>query len=292
MEHGARGASDAGSRRRAEGLPVHVLPQVVQLLDDVRALRMLQAELFEGGSFAPELEPNRPQHTRALMQSLLAGAELRERLAWEGRIRERSGVRRHILDSRVQGYRPCVLILIAESCGPSRHPGIDAKRDWSRVMQSLPEDQRKSTATLFRERRRGTQRQRGTSAGLRLSRDDEPVQSALHDLPAHLCGARAACRHELGSCSPRSLRLDSRPATCRAPRRRRADAGEEACRDGAVSEGRRTYVPLNTNGTVLKEEDGRALIAAGLDELRVSLDASNAKVLFAPFAARTASSAS
>src|SRR6201989_262538 len=36
---------------------------------------------------------------------------------------------------------------------------------------------------------------------------------------------------------------------------------------------RGTYVLFNTNGTVLNEKNGRALIAAGLDELRVSLDA-------------------
>src|SRR5918994_4651813 len=40
---------------------------------------------------------------------------------------------------------------------------------------------------------------------------------------------------------------------------------------------RDAYVLFNTNGTVLNERNGRALIAAGLDELRVSLDASNAK---------------
>src|ERR1700675_163204 len=38
---------------------------------------------------------------------------------------------------------------------------------------------------------------------------------------------------------------------------------------------RSTYVLFNTNGTVLNERHGRALIDAGLDELRVSLDASN-----------------
>ena len=38
---------------------------------------------------------------------------------------------------------------------------------------------------------------------------------------------------------------------------------------------RGTYVLFNTNGTVLSEKNGRALIDAGLDELRVSLDASN-----------------
>src|SRR5436305_11362164 len=38
---------------------------------------------------------------------------------------------------------------------------------------------------------------------------------------------------------------------------------------------RGVYVLFNTNGTVLNERNGRALIDAGLDELRVSLDASN-----------------
>src|SRR5579864_5245984 len=38
---------------------------------------------------------------------------------------------------------------------------------------------------------------------------------------------------------------------------------------------RGTYVLFNTNGTVLNERNGRALIAAELDELRVSLDASS-----------------
>jgi radical SAM protein with 4Fe4S-binding SPASM domain len=38
---------------------------------------------------------------------------------------------------------------------------------------------------------------------------------------------------------------------------------------------RGVYVLFNTNGTVLNARNGRALIEAGLDELRVSLDASN-----------------
>jgi MoaA/NifB/PqqE/SkfB family radical SAM enzyme len=40
---------------------------------------------------------------------------------------------------------------------------------------------------------------------------------------------------------------------------------------------RGTYVLFNTNGTILTEEHARALIEARLDELRVSLDAANAK---------------
>ena len=45
----------------------------------------------------------------------------------------------------------------------------------------------------------------------------------------------------------------------------------------AYLKARGVYVLFNTNGTVLNERNGRALIAADLDELRVSLDASNAK---------------
>src|SRR5580698_3738944 len=41
---------------------------------------------------------------------------------------------------------------------------------------------------------------------------------------------------------------------------------------------RRIYVLFNTNGTLLTEANGRALIEAGLDELRVSLDAAEAQV--------------
>src|ERR1700678_4781518 len=40
---------------------------------------------------------------------------------------------------------------------------------------------------------------------------------------------------------------------------------------------RGTYVLFNTNGTLLRPKKGRELIDAGLDELRVSLDAAEAK---------------
>ncbi len=40
---------------------------------------------------------------------------------------------------------------------------------------------------------------------------------------------------------------------------------------------RGVYVLFNTNGTLLNERNGRALIDAGLDELRISLDAANAR---------------
>jgi MoaA/NifB/PqqE/SkfB family radical SAM enzyme len=41
---------------------------------------------------------------------------------------------------------------------------------------------------------------------------------------------------------------------------------------------RNVYVLFNTNGTLLNEVNGRALIGAGLDELRVSLDAAESEV--------------
>jgi rSAM/selenodomain-associated transferase 1 len=68
--------------RAAElGLPVHVLPRWYDV-DDVRALRMLQAELFEDQSCALDLRPNQPRHTRALMRSLTESSDLRGRLAF------------------------------------------------------------------------------------------------------------------------------------------------------------------------------------------------------------------
>jgi hypothetical protein len=46
----------------------------------------------------------------------------------------------------------------------------------------------------------------------------------------------------------------------------------------AYLKARGVYVLFNTNGTLLTEKNGQALIDAGLDELRVSLDAADANV--------------
>jgi glycosyltransferase A (GT-A) superfamily protein (DUF2064 family) len=62
-------------------LPVHVLPKWYDV-DDIAGLKMLQAELFEGRSFAPELCPAEPRYTRALIQSLIETADFKERLAF------------------------------------------------------------------------------------------------------------------------------------------------------------------------------------------------------------------
>lgn len=61
-------------------LPAHILPTWYDV-DDVGALKMLQSELFEGRSFAPDLRPNQAKHTRALMQALLETSDFKDRLA-------------------------------------------------------------------------------------------------------------------------------------------------------------------------------------------------------------------
>src|SRR4051794_15670964 len=65
-------------------------------------------------------------------------------------------------------------------------------------------------------------------------------------------------------------------------RSRSCGAGSSAMpRRFAPQSGPSSRALTNTNGTVLNERNGRALIDAGLDELRVSLDAANAKSFLA-----------
>ena len=61
-------------------LPVHILPTWYDI-DDIAGLKMLQAELFDGQSFAPDLRPARAQHTRTLMRSLVETSDLKDRLS-------------------------------------------------------------------------------------------------------------------------------------------------------------------------------------------------------------------
>lgn len=66
--------------RAAElGLPVHMLPTWYDV-DDIGTLKMLHGELFEDRSFASNLRPNQPRHTRALMRTLIEGFDLQDRL--------------------------------------------------------------------------------------------------------------------------------------------------------------------------------------------------------------------
>jgi uncharacterized protein len=60
-------------------LPVHILPKWYDV-DDMAGVKMLLAELFDGQSFAPDLWPAQPHHTRALIQSLLETSDLKDRL--------------------------------------------------------------------------------------------------------------------------------------------------------------------------------------------------------------------
>jgi rSAM/selenodomain-associated transferase 1 len=60
-------------------LPVHLLPSWYDV-DDIRALKMLLAELFEDQPFTQDLPSNRPRHTLELMQLLLESSDLSDRL--------------------------------------------------------------------------------------------------------------------------------------------------------------------------------------------------------------------
>jgi rSAM/selenodomain-associated transferase 1 len=76
-QHVARQTRERAAELR---LPMHILPTWYDV-DDVSALKMLVAELFEGQSFAPDLRPAQPRHTRALFQSLVESSELKDRRA-------------------------------------------------------------------------------------------------------------------------------------------------------------------------------------------------------------------
>ena len=76
-QHVARQTRERAAELR---LPMHILPTWYDV-DDVSALKMLVAELFEGQSFAPDLCPAQPRHTRALFQSLVESSEIKDRLA-------------------------------------------------------------------------------------------------------------------------------------------------------------------------------------------------------------------
>jgi rSAM/selenodomain-associated transferase 1 len=62
------------------GLPVHILPEWYDV-DDIASFKLLAAELFEGQIFTPDLRPNLPQHTRAVIRSLIENSDLQNRLA-------------------------------------------------------------------------------------------------------------------------------------------------------------------------------------------------------------------
>ena len=104
---------------------------------------------------------------------------------------------------------------------------------------SLP---RPSAAAISRRSRKNA-RPMPQGPGLPLSRGDEPLQPALHHLPAHLRGAGAGEGHGLGH-----VHLDRRSVPKREARRpawrRRADDGEGLAAHGRLSQGARHLCPV------------------------------------------------
>jgi hypothetical protein len=74
-----RVAGQTCDRAREIGLDVHRLPAWYDV-DDSQALRQLHAELFDGASLDPSLEPFVARHTAGLMRNLLQGTDLHLRL--------------------------------------------------------------------------------------------------------------------------------------------------------------------------------------------------------------------
>src|SRR5262249_25314761 len=103
-------------------------------------------------------------------------------------------------------YVPCILILMTEFALRRRRKAKEPHAD------AVVAGGQGRPPALFRGRRRAAQRARGAAAGLRLSRDHEPLQPLVHDLSPHLRAARAARRHELGALHL-DRRPDSKPAT-------------------------------------------------------------------------------
>jgi len=75
-----RVARQTMERAREIGLPLHILPAWYDV-DELEALRLLQAELCEGRSFAADLQSHQAPRTAELMRALLAGTDLAARLA-------------------------------------------------------------------------------------------------------------------------------------------------------------------------------------------------------------------
>jgi rSAM/selenodomain-associated transferase 1 len=75
---------------REIGLPVHVLPAWYDV-DELDALKLLHAELFEYRPFAAELQSHAALRTSELMRSLLTGTDLAARLHVQARCIEKVG---------------------------------------------------------------------------------------------------------------------------------------------------------------------------------------------------------
>lgn len=75
-EHVARQTLD---RATEIGLPVHLLAQWYDV-DDVGALKILQAELFNDRPSASKLRPGLARHTRAFMRSLMESSDCKARI--------------------------------------------------------------------------------------------------------------------------------------------------------------------------------------------------------------------
>ena len=121
---------------------------------------------------------------------------------------------------------------------------------------------------------------RNERSGVPLPGNDQPLQPALHHLSAHLRRPRAEADM---SWELFTRIVDQVPNIARVVLH---GVGEpmlvkELPRMVRYLKARGAYVLFNTNGTVLTPRKGRELCDTGLDELRVSLDAADARTFIA-----------
>ena len=205
-------------------------------VDDAEALRVLHAELC-GRSFDSALRPSYPSHTAALAGSLLAAGDFGQRIG--------------VADARARD-----LATEERGDGNLSPPDVDPRRYFESVgarRDTVPEHE---PVCLYLETTNRCNLLCTTCP--RTYEELEPpadmswelFTSIVDQIPA----LQRAVLHGVGE----PMLVKNLPRMVR------------------YLKDRGTYVLFNTNGTVLNERNGRALIAAELDELRVSLDASNA----------------
>ncbi len=220
------------------GLDVHCLPAWYDV-DDSQALRQLHAELFEGGSLDPALTPFHAPNTAALMDDLLATADLR-----------------HPARTVTQGIgKARVMTAVAGQ------PAVDPRRYFESVDARRSQKAERLPVCVYLETTNRCNLLCTTCP--RTYAELEPpadmswsLFTSIVDQIPHL---ERAVMHGVGE----PMLVKNLPKMVR------------------YLKDRGTYVLFNTNGTVLNDKNGRALIDAGLDELRVSLDASNAESFLA-----------
>ena len=183
--------------RAAEiGLTVHLLPAWYDV-DDAQSLNVLLRRAVRGSAVLRRHDRHRAASSTRLM-----------RRCWRAATSPPASISspsRHRGRRRLSGWRRC------------NAPSQRGRKQTS--CRNCPRPNSPSTRAATSKASSAVRGDGGSAhAGLPLPGDDQPLQPAVHHLPAHLRGARAAGRHELGAVHPhrRSGARTSRAWCCTA----------------------------------------------------------------------------